>query len=270
MCGRYVIVTKIVEVEKRFQVKAEPGLLDFLPRFNLGPGSKGLVITDAKPDILQSFIFGYTPSWSKKKLYLFNARAEGDKNRENDRNYTGAKEIFLKPMFRHSIRSKRCLIIADAFIEGPEKEKLSKPFLIYMKNKKRPFAFAGIWDEWVDKSTGEVHQGYAIITTMSNEVTAAVGHHRSPVILPAAQEREWLRKDLELTDVLEMLDQYHGSEMNAYPISASIKNPREEGKELIMPMGEPLFKETELHLYEELRLDGMGMTTGRRTRLDKE
>jgi putative SOS response-associated peptidase YedK len=269
MCGRYVIVTKIIEVEKRFQVEAEPGLIDFLPRFNLGPGSKGLVITDAQPDTLQSYIFGYTPFWSKKKLYIFNARAEGDKNKENDMTYAGAKEIFLKPMFRHSIRSKRCLIIADAFIEGPEKEKLSKPYLVYLRNKKRPFAFAGLWDEWADKSTGEVHHGYAIITTMPNEVTAAVGHHRSPVILDSSREKEWLSPDAELQDVLSMLDPYPASEMNAYPISADIKDPREEGKELIMPIGEPLFKETEIQLYEELRLEGMGMTTGRRGRLDQ-
>jgi len=266
MCGRYVIVTKIQEVERRFQVKADADLLDFLPTFNLGPGSKGMVITDARPDTIQSFIFGYTPFWSKKKLYIFNARSEGDKNKENDLNYSGAKEIFLKPMFRHSIRNKRCLIIADAFIEGPEKEKLSKPFLIYMRNKKRPFAFAGIWDEWLDKDSGEVHHGYAIITTVSNEVTAAVGHHRSPVILESGREKEWLDPSLELQDILNFLDPYPGEEMNAYPISDAIKNPRAEGKELIQPIGEPLFKETDLQVFEEFRLDGMGMTTGRRKR----
>ena len=168
MCGRYVIVTKVKEVEKRFNVQAGSEAAQFSPRYNLGPGSSGLVITDKDPHRLQVFTFGYTPFWSKKRLYIFNARAEGDKNKDNDPAYKGAREIFLKPMFRHSIRTKRCLIPADAFIEGPEKEKLSKPYVVYLREKQRPFAFAGVWDEWVNKETGEVHHGYAIITTTSN------------------------------------------------------------------------------------------------------
>ncbi len=76
---------------------------------------------------LQLFRFGFTPFWAKRKMYFFNARSEGDYNKENDPNYTGSLGIVNKPAFRLSIRKKRCRIIADAFIEGPKKEKLSKP-----------------------------------------------------------------------------------------------------------------------------------------------
>jgi putative SOS response-associated peptidase YedK len=76
---------------------------------------------------------------------MINARAEGSHNAENDSNYNGTAGIFQKPMFRHAIKSQRCLVLVDAFIEGPKQEKLNKPYLVYA-NRDRPFALAGIYD----------------------------------------------------------------------------------------------------------------------------
>jgi putative SOS response-associated peptidase YedK len=271
MCGRYILVTKVTEVEKRFNVQADPSVHKFfIPDVNIGPGGQGLVITDAEPNELQLMNFGFTPFWSKKRMYVFNARSEGDRNKENDPNYTGAKEIIKKPMFRHAIRGKRCLVIADGFLEGPEKEKLSKPYVVYLKNKVRPFAFAGIWDEWINKESGEVHRGFAIITTTSNSITQAIQHHRSPVILDAAAERVWLDSSTELGEVLNLLRPYPGEEMNAYPVDIEIKNPRAKGMHLIQPIGERITPEHDYEFHSEMALMGMGMTTGRRNRLERE
>ena len=262
MCGRYVNVSKLQAVEKRFQVQASnPDL--YRIHVNVGPGSLAPVITQKDPGALQFYTFGLTPSWSQKRMYLFNARAEGDHNKENDPLYRGARGIIQKPAFRSSIRSKRCLVIADAFLEGPEKEKLSKPFLVYLRDGQRPFAFAGIYEEWVDKETGEVFPSFAIITTVSNSVTQRIGHHRSPVILRPDQERAWLDETTPLFEITAMLDPYPGDEMNAYPISNAIKNPRAEGLELLQPIEQRIFPEYEYVLYEELKLEGMGSTSAR-------
>ena len=67
--------------------------------------------------------FGFTPSWAKKQFYMINARSEGDHNADNHPGYRGAMGILQKPMFRQSIRTRRCLVIADAFIEGPQTRK---------------------------------------------------------------------------------------------------------------------------------------------------
>ena len=199
-------------------------------------------------------------------MYVFNARSEGDRNKENDPNYTGAKEIFKKPFFRHAIRGKRCLVIADGFIEGPEQEKLSKPYVVYLRDKQRPFAFAGLWDEWVDESTGEVIKGFSIITTVSNSITQLIEHHRSPVIITPGDEHLWLSPNTDLSDVLSLLGPYPGEEMNAYPIDPEIKNPRAKGMHLIQPIGERLSPEQEYQFHQDMQLQGMGMTTGRRKR----
>ena len=263
MCGRYVIVSKLKVIEKRFNVSAQPGLFD-PPLSNISIGNFAPVITNEHPDQLQMFQFGMTPVWAKKKMYLFNARSEGDHNKSNDPDYTGGMGIISKPSFRSSIRKKRCLIVADAFIEGPKKEKLSKPYLVYMKNKEdRPFALAGLWDTWIDKETGEVTNSFAIITTVVNDVTQKIGHHRSPVILQKDQEELWI-SDIPLTDVTSMLLPFPDDLMNAYPLSPSIKNPRDKDIQLLQPIGERVFPEYSYEIHRELKLEGMGMTTARK------
>lgn len=257
MCGRYVLVQKMEIIEKRFNVinKLE---LEWEANYNISPGHLAPVITDAEPDRIQLFRFGLTPFWAKKEILLINARAEGDYNKEDAPDYNGAKGIITKPAFRKPIRSQRCLIPADAFIEGTTKEKLSKPFLVYLRDKVRPFAFAGIWDEWVHPATGEMIRSFAIITSVSNALLQKIPHHRSPVILPQRSEQRWLRQNIPLTDVTAMLKPYPAELMNAYPISSDIKVPGKNEKELIQPIGERLLPEVDVSVKNEIRLEGMG------------
>ena len=190
MCGRFILASDLTAIQKRFDVAVPEGL-DFTPSYNIGPGKYSPVITNTAPGELQLFRFGLTPFWSKKKSMMFiNARSEGDQNKEDATDYKGAKGIIAKPAFRKPIRSQRCLIPADAFIEGTTKEKLSKPFVVYLKEHVRPFAFAGIWDVWADQETGEEISSFAIITSSANALLQKIPHHRSPVILHREYERQ--------------------------------------------------------------------------------
>jgi putative SOS response-associated peptidase YedK len=260
MCGRYVVVSKVVEIESRFGVSMP---FDFPPAYNLGPGSKVPVITDEKPDQVQLFTFGLTPFWSQKRMYLFNARAEGNHNKNDDPQYAGAMGIIEKPAFRKAIRSKRCLIIADAFIEGSTKERLDKPYVVHLGQGKCPFAFAGIWDSWVDKESGEIVHSCAIITTTPNDLLMRIPHHRSPVILSRAEEARWLDSSLPLAEVTALLRPYSDADMNAYPIDKAIKHPRANGPELLKPLGPHLKPETATAVEETLKLQGMGWSRAR-------
>lgn len=266
MCGRYVTISKVKEIEKRFGVTAESPD-QYTINANVTPGQKSPVITDKDPGGLNFFTFGFTPFWAKKRMYVINARSEGDQNKEDDPRYTGAKGIIQKPMFRTSIRSKRCLVVADAFIEGPKIEKLSKPHCVYMKDGERPFAFAGIWDEWADKTTGELIHTFAIITTTASGVLQKIGHHRSPVILDPDEEKLWLDQSLPLGYVTALLNPLPYDALNAYPISTDIKSPRNHGLELLQPTGERLEPEYAYELYETIKLEGMGAAPARQRRL---
>ncbi len=105
-------------------------------------------------------------------------RAEGDKNKNDDPNYTGSKAIFLKKEYSNLIRQQRCLVLADAFIIGLNKT----PCVVHLKYKQRPFAFAGIWNTHRDENGNEI-TSFAIVTVTANKLLQEMGYKRMPVIL---------------------------------------------------------------------------------------
>jgi putative SOS response-associated peptidase YedK len=267
MCGRYVAITKVEAIEKRFGVSVPNGF-SIAPNPNVSPGELAPAITSDAPRQLSLLRFGLTPAWSKKPMWLINARAEGDHNSENDYRYAGAMGILQKPAFRSLIRTRRCLIPADAFFEGPEREKLSKPFLVYQKDGAWPFAFAGIWDTWQMPQTGEIVEGFAIVTTPANAVLRKIGHPRCPLILSPANESIWLDTSAPLSEITTLMRPVPDNWLNAYRVSAAIKSPSAKQPELLRPQGERVIPEYTYELYDHLDLEGMGQTTSRRLRND--
>jgi putative SOS response-associated peptidase YedK len=235
MCGRYGLKSSLKSIAERFEVE-EPENLEWEAQYNLAPGDFAPVISNQNPQKLQWMQFGLSPHWASKRMYLFNARAEGDLNPSNDSDYKGEKGIAQKPAFRQAIRQQRCIIPADYFVEGPEKEKLNLPFVIRLKTQDL-LGFAGIWDTWLDKTTGELINTFAIITTMANPLLQKIGHHRSPVILLPQQEKKWL-SSLPLAETLAFLEPYPANDLEAYPIANTIKKPQANGASLIERIGD--------------------------------
>lgn len=252
-----MLVQKVEVLEKRFQAEATPEFV-FEGSYNIAPGHMAPVIVGHHPHSIQLFRFGLTPFWSKKDMMLINARAEGDHNREDVASYKGARGIIEKPSFRKAIRSQRCLIPADAFIEGTITEKLGKPFLIYLRNKVRPFAMAGIWDIWRHPESGAEVLGFAIITTVGNELMQMLPHPRMPVILDQRDEAVWLNPEAPLYKITRLLNPMDSGLMNSYPISPAVKSPYASSSDLIKPTGNPLMTEVEVIAKRNIMLQGMG------------
>lgn len=195
----------------------------FVPNVNIWIGMQAYVITDKEPQHYQQMVFGLTPNWSQKKMYLFNARVEGKLNEHNDPKYANEMGIFAMPSFRNAIQNRRCIIPVDYFIEGPEKEKLSKPFLIRRKDKEATI-LAGIWEEWADKSTGEIIKTYAILTTAAANLLQTIQHHRSPLILNDDEIDTWLNPNANAADLKKIMYPHDFSEAEALPIDPIIKS----------------------------------------------
>jgi putative SOS response-associated peptidase YedK len=224
------------QIESRFELPHQS--ITFPPNYNIIVGKFAPIITDDKPHEIQLFKFGLTPFWAKKEMLIANARAEGEYNKEDYPDFKGAKGIILKPAFRKPIRSQRCLVLASAFIEGIQESRLSIPYLVYLRNHKNPFAFAGIWDTWLNPKTGFPVNSFCIITTTANSLMQKLGHLRMPVILSDNEEKRWIKPNAELTNITCLLNRYDSKLMNAYPIDPKIKNPAENDKQLIQPIGE--------------------------------
>lgn len=255
MCGRYVIISEVKKIEQEFRVSAN---IDFSKNYNVAAGQKGLVITSEEPKLLQAYTFGFTPHWAKKPSYVINARAEGDHNKDNQPNYTGGKGIIKKPFFKTSIRKKRCLVVADAFIEGTTEQKLQRPFLVYLREKQRPFAFAGVYDEWMNANTGELLHSFAIITCPPNALMRKIPHHRMPVILQKEHYHDYLKHSTPLSEVLSYLEPFQSNKMNAFPISNDISKTKNNALHYLTPLGQPIQKEFKYEIQQRVDLYGMG------------
>ncbi len=266
MCGRYIVVTKIKEIEKKWGLKAPSGF-SFEPTANLSPGQKGLVVTQQAPKEIQLMRFGMTPHWSKDGKMFINARSEGDHNSDNDAQYRGAKGILEKPSFRKPIRSQRCWVIADGFIEGPEKVGLNQPFCVYPRKGDGPMIFGGIWDTYQKGET--VVESFAIVTTPANEVLRQIGHHRCPLILDKESAMVWIDEQSTLSDVTACMKVPKAEWLNAYPIDPAIKSAQMNGKDLLKPIGDRVIKEFEYEVYQDIEMFGMGETRGRKRRDDQ-
>ncbi|PSK83366.1 SOS response-associated peptidase [Prolixibacter denitrificans] len=232
MCDRYVFVQKASVIRKRFQVFV-PGNIQWIPSYNIAPGKYAPVITSQQPETLLHYIWGSMPFPTEdKNLFV---------------SHIDAKDLELPTpttSIRYLIQQQRCLVPADAYIQGTKGHGLSKPFLVYLRKKARPFAFAGIHDTRLDEITGELIRSFAVITTTANELLRKLPCDRSPVILLEEQEKAWLNPSTPLTEIMAMLQPFPAEHMNAYPIAPTIKNPQADDPGLIHPAGPRLVPET--------------------------
>jgi putative SOS response-associated peptidase YedK len=66
-----------------------------------------------------------------------------------------------------------------------------QPALLFMRADGDPLTFAGLWDEWKDRATGEKLKSCTMIINEPNDFVADV-HDRMPVILERADFAPWL------------------------------------------------------------------------------
>jgi putative SOS response-associated peptidase YedK len=181
MCGRYQLVRPELLARVYGVEQGQLDALGFVPNANVRPTQRVPVLLGEHDLALVKW--GFVAPWAKDaKSALINARAEG---------------LADKPTFRRAFRSQRCLIPASGFYEwqaAPNGGKRKTPYLFTVKNAEL-FTFAGLWEVWTDRASGEELRTCAIITTTPNTLVAPV-HDRMPVILRREDQDEWVDPDL--------------------------------------------------------------------------
>ncbi|MBC3541400.1 SOS response-associated peptidase [Rufibacter sediminis] len=209
MCGRYSVVKKVSNGH-RLALKDTSVTND--PAYNAAPSQRLPVITNEHPEKVQLYQWGLIPFWAKDLKSLrnkpINARAE---------------TLAEKQSFKKLLQSKRCLVLADGFYEWQMSDSHKTPYRILLKSEEL-FTFAGLWDEWVDKSTGEIKHTYTIITTEANELVKPI-HERMPVILSPEAEEVWLNNHQKQFEYIDLLKPYDPGLMKAYPVSPLVNSP---------------------------------------------
>ena len=222
MCGRFCLTVNPEELEEIFEEFTFPDR--FAPRFNIAPTQPILAIPNDGKNKADFFLWGLIPSWSKDPSIankLINARGE---------------TIAEKPSFRGGFKYKRCLILTDGFYEWKVQPgtKTKTPYFIHMKDRK-PFAFAGLWDEW-QSPQGDALRTCTIITTEPNELMKPL-HNRMPVILNPSDYSDWLDPAPRTPDsLLHLIKPFSPKPMSAYPVSTLVNSPGNDRPELITPV----------------------------------
>lgn len=181
MCFFFQLKSTAQTLEERFNADAD-GIIEG-GDYNGFTHPKTPVITNTLKDKIQLFEWGLLPSWAKDKDF--------QKNTLNARIET----LEEKPSFKHSVNN-RCLVLLDGFFEWQwqdEKGKVKQKYLIQFPDK-QPFAIAGLYNDWTDKTTGEVIHTYTIITTEANELMSVIHNSkmRMPFLLRREEEKLWL------------------------------------------------------------------------------
>ena len=178
MCGRFVGYRNIEELQAYFPIDRAAD--EVTASYNIAPTQQVLAIVRRRDENrLEKFHWGLVPFWAPDLSMgsrLINARAE---------------TVDQKPSFRNAFKKRRCLIPADGFYEWQGTKGRKQPYY-FTRPDKKPFAFAGLWEEWNGKDPGaEAYRSCAIITLAASPSVKPI-HHRMPAIIKPSKYDLWL------------------------------------------------------------------------------
>ena len=239
MCGRYLLHAPAGLIERAFGIEFSQTARELgAPRFNIAP-TQGVPIVRNPPGRTLTIIrqgeieggrelvtakWGLIPAWAKDPSIgnrMINARAE---------------TVAEKPAFRDAFRARRCIVPASGFYEWQRRGNGPKqPYLIRRRDG-APVGFAGLWEAWTDRGTGEEITTCTIVTCEPNPLMAKL-HNRMPVILDPADYDAWLDPARGGTELLRPCPEEW---LEAVPVSTRVNSPGNDDETIIQPSDEAL------------------------------
>lgn len=212
MCGRFTLRTPLGKLIEQFQLESAPEQLPL--RFNVAPTDSVLSLRDTADQRETVMLrWGLVPPWAKELSIgsrMINARSE---------------TVAEKPAFREAFRRRRCLVLADGYLEWKKVGSKKQPYHIRMQDH-RPFAFAGLWERWTRGD--EPLETCTILTTDANSLSREV-HDRMPVILQPNDYDLWLDPKFQQAEPLQrLLQPYPSDEMEMVMVSMRVNSVRHD------------------------------------------
>lgn len=165
------------------------------PRTEIFPSRPGPFIRAAADGHREAVIgqWGLIPWFAKSPKLTFstsNARSE---------------ELASKATFKHPwARGQRCIIPADSFDE-PNWETGKNVWWRFRRADEQPWGLAGLWNAWIDKTTGEIVESYTMLTINADAHPLMRRMHKpDPKVGPDQQDKRSVIP-VELEDVEEWL-----------------------------------------------------------------
>jgi putative SOS response-associated peptidase YedK len=227
MCGRFLNKHPPSETARIFRTKNT--VPNYPERYNIAPTDPVLTVRfnpKTGERSLDALRWGLVPHWAKDLKFgarCINARAE---------------TLDTTPAFREAFAARRCLVPASGFYEWEKSGATKIPYAIVPSDAPL-FAFAGLWENWRDRTGGESAQWTrtcAIVTGEPNELVAPI-HDRMPVILPEEVWSKWLSEAAATPDELKaLLQPFPAERMKVYSIGTPVNSVRNDDPGLIEPV----------------------------------
>jgi putative SOS response-associated peptidase YedK len=248
MCYNIAYIEKRLDVlAKRYATKAPSNSQFVAPVFHASAFSFPIwpILTMEEPDSFRFYKWGLVPFFVKNLEQALKLRTMTP-------NCIG-EEAFDKPSFRIPIRNHRCIVPVSGFFEWQTVNKLKYPYFIYNTNHEI-ISLAGVYDSWLDTSSGEIYNSFSIVTCPANSLLTKIHNikKRMPLILNDDQVKTWLNPNTTQEVVLSLVQPYNGIDLNAHTISKLItdKSKNANSKEVIKPfVYEELVKNDSTNLF---------------------
>lgn len=220
MCGRFAVSITTDQIEKLI-----PGIskLDIPKNFNVAPSQSIAALKQGSNEI-EFFHWGLIPFWAKDRSIsykMINARAE---------------TVHEKPSFKNALKKRRCIIPASGYYEWKKEDDGKQPYYIKPKNDDL-FLFAGLWEKWTDKESGEIVESATIITTDATEAIQDV-HHRMPAMITKEHVDIWLKEDYQLDELQQLILPNSSIELEFHPVSKMVNKPLNNSPECLKPIND--------------------------------
>ncbi|MEM9940240.1 MAG: SOS response-associated peptidase [Planctomycetota bacterium] len=224
MCGRFTLRTPASTLAGLFDALRFPA---FEPRYNICPTQPVACIRySASGDSeLANLRWGLIPFWAKDQKIgarMINARSETVSN---------------KPAFRAAFKSRRCLILGDGFYEWKKIGKAKQPYYI-SRTDDQPFAMAGLWESWQDKSDPDkpIVESCTILTTEANALMEPL-HDRMPVIVSRDDYEFWLDSQFDDRPKLQrMFRPCEPNELRVFLVDRMVNKVGNDSPQCIQPI----------------------------------
>lgn len=169
MCASFEIKKSLKDISSFFDANLPEEFRwnDRIFPYSIAP----IIISESGTRIVRPMSFSLIPSWSsepKVKYATHNARIES---------------IDSKATWKTSLSEHRCLVPITNFFEPIYSGKYSGNMVGFHLKSFDMLSAAGIWNEWVDKKTGEIITSFTIITGEPNAFVKSTGHDRLPLFI---------------------------------------------------------------------------------------
>jgi len=242
MCTRYSIASLSTAIEKEFQAEFQ---YSFQKIYNAHFGLELPVILAGEESKIVGLRWGLIPYWSREpNLKFHNINSS-------------ARNIVKNAAYRVPVRRRRCLVLANCYFSWARTAQGKKvPYVVY-DAKQRIQSFAGVWDSWVNNEKTRIIQSFSIVTAPSIK-RLRLYSETMPVIIPPGRRRKFLRMSTPLMDVMRMLRPKESDSINLYPVSNKVNDFHQDSRDMLLPVGQRVYKEYSYVPKVYLKLEGMG------------